>query len=562
MKARAAQIIWCEVCGDGLSRRWNCSSEGMVADTMRISLLCFLCLWAVAVPAADTEGPFSFVEPTVRISPGSQDGSAEITLRSSVKQTTSPSLTDVELPRPLTATVSFELVNNINPQPNTWRYKVRILGLVPANASQQRYALVIYGANKQTIRYVVTNTAANFSWSISKIPEPWVASAWLPASACNEFTVTPKDSVATNVVLGASTLVEQSTKKGMSVGKLRLCKLGDTCESGQPVTLEANVPSHLQICTTEGFHGNFHGAITLASAQKPDGDTMLQSASFSSFLAKCCGVALICVGIYFAWWSKVWARARLERDQALMPAVLMRSQLAANKEILGHLRPIYRAAAAQNVGKAIQDLLDELSDSNLDHHQFLPPKFPNPNGYTVDAAGYKAFLEARNARNLLLSFLVKEGIARAEAEDNGTLTTVQQALVETAIKNIGSISTKVPQPNLDQAFQLVQPILTKLHNDLFPGPAAAPPFNPPARPASEFETLQLQIQDISKGIWLLYGVLTALSGLAVLVLNNPGFGVPLDFILAFFWGFGLPTAVGALAPGSAASALNISIAKG
>jgi hypothetical protein len=31
---------------------------------------------------------------------------------------------------------------------------------------------------------------------------------------------------------------------------------------------------------------------------------------------------------------------------------------------------------------------------------------------------------------------------------------------------------------------------------------------------------------------VLYGFLTALSGLAVLVLNNPGYGVPLDYIFA------------------------------
>jgi hypothetical protein len=207
--------------------------------------------------------------------------------------------------------------------------------------------------------------------------------------------------------------------------------------------------------------------------------------------------------------------------------------------------------------------MDELSDSVLDRRLFLPPKFPSPNGYTVDAAGYKAYLEQRNPRVLLFSVLVKEGIVPAEAEDNGTLTAAQQGDVVTAIENISALSANVPLPNPDQAFQLLQPILTNLHNTLFPPPAPAPGATAliATPPAGEFETLQLQIQSISKGIWLLYGVLTALSGLAVVILNNSGFGVPLDFIFAFFWGFGLPTTVGALAPGSAASALNISVAK-
>jgi hypothetical protein len=501
----------------------------------------------------------------VRIPVGSQDGTAEITLRASTTQKSTPLVTDAILPHPPAATIIFELISEANPQPNVWRYKVRVSGLLPANTSQQRYAVVSYGDSKQIIPYVVTNAAANFSWSISKLPEPWVASGLLPASTCNEFTVIPKDSPATSVALGASTFVEQSTKEAIGLGKLKLCLANDAngCPPPQPINLAANVPTHLKICTTEGFHGNFHGVITLASMQKPDGDTILQSASFSTFLAKCAGLLILCVGICLAWWSKVWARARLERDQSLMPAILMRSQVAALQEALAGLRPMYQSAPA-NLNKAIQDLLDQLTESALDGHQFLPPTFPSPYGYTVDAAGYKAYLEARNAKVLLFSLLVKEGIVRAEAEDNGSLTAAQQALVQTAIKNIDAMIKQVSLPSPDQALQLIQPILMGLHNTLFPPPPGAPvpAVVPATAPTSEFETLRLQVESISKGVWLVYGVLTALSGLAVLVLNNPGFGIPLDFIFAFFWGFGLPTTVAALAPGSAASALNISVAKG
>lgn len=525
--------------------------------------VCFLC--ASTLPAADTTGPFSFVDPTVRIPAGSQDGTAEITLKSSKEQTTPPVLKDSDLPHPPAATMNFELVKEEKPQANVWRYQVRVSGLFPANTNQQHYAMVYEDSKAtQTIPYLVTNTAPTFSWSISKLPEPWVASSWLPESVCTDFTVTPKDYPATNVVLGASTLIEQSTKEGISVGELQLCRIDDAnaCNPGQPMNLTANVPSHLRICTTKGFRGNFHGLVTLASAQKPDGDTVLQSASFSSFLAKCAGVLLLCIGIYLAWWSKVWARARLERDQASIPAIVMRAQLAALQGILSQLPPRYLPHSS-TLSRGIQDLLDELSDSVLDRHQFLPPKFPSPNGYTVDAAGYKAYLEQRNPRVLLFSVLVKAGIVPAEAEDNGTLTAAQQGHVVTVIQNISALSANVPLPSPDQAFQLLQPILTTLHNTLFPPPAPALGATAviATPPLGEFETLQLQIQSISKGIWLLYGVLTALSGLAVVILNNPGFGVPLDFIFAFFWGFGLPTTVGALAPGSAASALNISVAK-
>jgi hypothetical protein len=530
----------------------------------RIHLLCLFSAWSLAL-AADTTAPFSFADPTVRIPVGSQDGSGEITLRASTAQKTAPLVTDADLPHPPAATIGFELISEANPQPNAWRYKVRVSGLVPANTSQQHYALVSYGDNKQTIPYVVTNAAPNFSWSISKLPEPWVASGWLPAPTCNEFTVVPKDSPATSVTLGSSTLVEQSTKEAIGVGKLKLCLADDAngCQPTQPINLAANVPTRLKFCTTEGFHGNFHGVVTLTSMQKPDGDTILQSASFSTFLAKCTGLFVLCMGICLAWWSKVWARARLERDQALMPAILMRSQVAALQQTLAALRPIYRPTPA-NLNKAIQDVLDELTDSALDGRHFLPPPFASPYGYAVDAAAYKAYLEARNSKVLLFSVLVKQGIVRAEAEDNGSLTAAQRELVQTAIKKIDAISNQVPQPNPDQAFQSMQTILVGLHSTLFPAPAGEPlaVVAPTIGPTNEFETLRLQVESISKGVWLVYGVLTALSGFAVLVLNNSGFGTPVDFIFAFFWGFGLPTTIGALAPGSGGSALNISVAKG
>jgi hypothetical protein len=77
-----------------------------------------------------------------------------------------------------------------------------------------------------------------------------------------------------------------------------------------------------------------------------------------------------------------------------------------------------------------------------------------------------------------------------------------------AIKDIDSISANTPQPSPDQAFQLIQPILTNLHYALFP-PLVAAPTGLPAAPTSlarEAETLQLQIESISSGIWLIYGV--------------------------------------------------------
>ena len=503
-------------------------------------------------------GPFSFAEPTIRLAPGLPDGTSEIILKSSTQQSAAPTIQDVDLPRPLAARVTFEQIPDSNAPPNTWRYKAIVYGLAPAS-SQQHYATVT-GVDKkpQTLLYTVTNQpAGSFSWTVSKLPDPWVSS---DDGACTAFTVTAKDASATNVTV-SSTLVEQSTKKAITLDSLRLCSSGKKCEATEPITLQANVPTPLQLCTTQAFHGNFHGSVVLAAREKPDGDIILQNAQFSSFLAKLGGFVLIFIGVVFAFVVKVWARAKLERDQALVPVTRMRAQLNMLAATLSQLDPeVYREVPTK-LNAAIQSLLGELSDNVLDSEKFLPPRFANPFGFTVNAEGFKAYLEARNPRIKQLSVLVNEGVVPAVKEDNGTPAETQAAVTK-ALENIDALVKTTP--DADQALLEVQRILDTLHLTLFPPPPniIQPQVAPgAAATTSSFEALQLEIQSISKAVWVLYGILTTVSGFAFLILNNPGYGVPLDYIFAFFWGFGLPMTVQSLTPGSVASALNISIAK-
>jgi hypothetical protein len=501
-------------------------------------------------------GPFSFSDPTVRLPAGVQDGTTEIILRSSTEQAAAPTLTDVELPRPLAAKVTFEVTPDKTPA-TTWRYRAIVQGLTLAT-TQQHYALVTYAGNKtQHLLYTVTNQPAGaFSWSISKLPDPWVSSKGLTDEdvTCTAFTVTTKDAPATNVTVSSS-LVEQTTKNAITLDSLRLCASGSKCDGTQPINVQANVPTPLQLCTTKTFHGSFRGTVVLASREKPEGETILQAAQFSSLVAKLIGFLLILLGVFLGFAARVWARARLERDQALVPVTLMRTQLTALKEALAKLKPAYRDAPS-NIHTEIKTLLDDLSDNKLDSQRFLPPSFPGPFGFTVDAAGFKTYLEARNTRVQRLSMLVNEGVVPAANEDNGTLTAAQEALVVTAIKNIDAMVNTTPAPSADQ----VRGIVTNLHSDLT---GVAQPLGAfvPTPVSRSFEVLQLEIQRISKAIWVLYGILTALSGLVVLILNNPGYGLPVDYIFAIFWGFGLPTMITSLTSGSAATALNISIAK-
>jgi hypothetical protein len=527
----------------------------LVAAAVLLLVLC-VSLFGQATPPA---GPFSFADPTVRLPAGAQEGMGEIILRSSTPQSAPPTLTDLDLPRPLAAAVTFKLIEDSKAPPNTWYYRAIVSGL-PPTASQQHYAVITSADKKQqSLLYTLTNQpAGTFSWTVNKPPDPWVGSD--ADGSCTAFTVTTKDAPATDVKV-FSTLVEQTTKQAITLDALRLCQVGSNCDGTQPVTLVANVPTALQLCTTRGFHGKYDGSVVLTSRQKPEGDVVLQHAQFSSGGAKVFGFVLILLGVIIAFVAKVWARTVLERDQALMPVTLMRSQLKALQQTLAQFKPEEYRKDPTNLPVAIKTLLDELDDKVLDSRHFLPPRVPNPFGFTVDAAGLKAYLETRNPRLQVLSILVNDGVVQAAKEDNGSLSTAQKAEVTAAIKKIDKIIITPPVPGPDQALQQVREIVADLHDVLFPPPQGARLAVARQSANLSFEALQLEIATISKSIWVVYGILTALTGLAFLILSNPGYGVPTDYLLAFFWGFGLPTAVQSLVPSSAATALNISVAR-
>ncbi len=520
----------------------------------------------ISVPrlsAADPE-TFSFANPTVRIPVAARDGSDEIVLRTSVPQKSVPEIKDDQLTTPAGASVIFERINDGSDSANSWRYKVTVRGLSPGNIVQQHYAVI----GTQLLPYVVTNQpVGSFAWSIQKPPDPWVGTSWFPFSSagpCIGFTVTPKDSPATGVSIAGSTLVEQTTKVAIPVTVLRLCRGEDNdCaqqeSTRRPIDLPANTPSALKICSAEPHHGNFHGTVVLASLQKPDGDTILQSASFSTTFTKWVGFVLIALGVVLAWFVKVYLRGRLDRDQALRPVTYMRSQVLRMQQTLAGLRAPYKPTPT-NLNAALTALLNELSTPVLDLANLLPPRIPNPMGAVFDPAALKSYLEVRNPRVQLLSILIDEGVVRAEAEDNGGAH-APVAAINAAITQIDNMWLAVPQPALDAALQQVRHIVATLHAGILGLAAVPPPIGPIPPLHGEFDVLQLEIGNISIIIWAVYALLTALSGVAVLVLNNPGFGIPLDLIFAFFWGFGVPTAIQSLTPTSAATALNISIAK-
>jgi hypothetical protein len=409
------------------------------------------------------------------------------------------------------------------------------------------------------------DATAGVSWNLTKLTDPWVISGWLPSGGqrCQQITIIPKASV-TGVNIAYSTLAELSTKKPLPANAFRLCKpggdcekpgggcgkAGENCEQGVKKLAE---PSKLNICIADSFttHGSFKGTVMLASAEKPDGELILQNVFISSFLVKVLGLVLISLGVWAAWFTKVFARGRLDRDVALGPVLVLRSRILDLRQQVNHATAAL-GARAPNTAAAIQYLDQQLSDTGLDALHLLPPRTPNPFAQSPNPADLKTYLEDLLTPILLDTVLV-HGIVRASLLN--TVANHAQALI--AVGGIDAIAARTPATAPEQASSEVNIFL----QPLVPAVAMALGGGPIPVQKQTTEAIQLQIERISGVVWFAWGALTVATGLAALVLSNPGFGTPIDLLYCFFWGFALPAVGQQLTPGSAATVLGINIPK-
>jgi hypothetical protein len=89
----------------------------------------------------------------------------------------------------------------------------------------------------------------------------------------------------------------------------------------------------------------------------------------------------------------------------------------------------------------------------------------------------------------------------------------------------------------------VKKVINQYRVDITPPNVTAEPPAPVDITQAGTQNISWQIGQIYARGWWIWGVLTFIGGVAVLILNNPGFGTVLDLIFSFFWGFGLPTTI-------------------
>jgi len=475
-----------------------------------------------------------------------------------------PQLKDETKPPP-PGTVTFSFLKSESPgdAARLWYFTATIDGL-PASQTQKRMARFRFESINETAEYALSNqpTAAS-NWTVLPPPDPWVMTSWWPRIQCVAVGIIPGDAPATSLRLQQSALVEQSTKKLLGLGHLKLCRdsAGVDCGNGT-----FDLPPHyagppLYFCVDEDFHGhgNYRGAVSLSALEKPETQAVTLDVYSSSLGAKALGFFLILVGVVAAWVTKVFASNRLTRDQELLPATMLRGRLEALQSDLAHL-PATLQGQTPDIDHDITGLLQDLTTENLSAHNFIHPATPNPFAAPIDSSGFKSFLAERDTKVNLLTVLVEEGVKPA----------VQMALrparptdddIAVALGRINALWGQNPLPSEAQArATITQQILPDLARTVVVASGVAQPAATLARPVS-FDQLRVEVTDLNLLVWGVAASLTALVGLVVLILNNPGFGIPVDYIYCVFWGFGIPTAVQQLTANSAFNALGISVAK-
>ena len=447
-----------------------------------------------------------------------------------------------------------------------WLWTAHIEGL-PANSHQKRSARLSFGKVEQYVEYNVTNLSpAAFTWSVTAPGVPWLVWFGYPGTQLATTVVaTTGDYPASNLRLAQSTLRDGLGTSQIALEDLELCE-SVTGKSGNfSVSARSNRTFYVRLKEKEGQwfgqNGKYTGTLSFAVNERPELQTVNVTLHASSFVSKIAGAVLIAFGIWVAWWAGVWARARALRLEALKPVAALQESISSLRGELEKIQEEICRDIPGDRGKSIQAQLDEIDKSlapeALDARDFLPQATPKPwQGSTDASAKLKEYLTRQGDWVAGLAVLVGEGMKKVvvEWEDAN-----QREAILTALQTLNEKSNSVTDRAKGE--EVVRTVLaqynTKLKRSFDPsGPRA---FAPPTMRHLNWEIAQLY----TKG-WLIWGILTWLAGLAVLILPNPGFGTLLDLVFCAFWGFGLPAGIDKLqqlGPGGIATTIGVTLPK-
>lgn len=441
----------------------------------------------------------------------------------------------------------------------SWVLPFTVKGL-PAGADQTRYLGFKLGGLDRTLAWRLTSPVAPVStWALKPVP-------------AGERAIRPDDGVPIGITIaGAQTvrgvrlgpveLVEQGSRRTVSSGRLALCETMAPCDS-KPLELNGNelhtlwlVPLKSAGQAVESLPpGKYVGNLTIASSDKPGGETVALTVQVSSPGWQLLGVLVIFIGVVLAWLSTTYLRYRINRNQMLLPALAW-SQTAAR--LRAQLTALGLPADLSGVAGRLAQIEDALGDAALERNQ-LPPAVPLPGSTAISSTAldsYRKYLEGVGAWVTAVQIIIEHGLQPLQARRAG-LALKSKAHVEAldrTLQSVDGLARSATPPVADPVAQNVAQQLAELDATLarLDAPLAMASVRAAdvggagaaaQRPRPTVEQLRLQIASESFAAWGFILATTLMAGSYMLVFKNPGFGTPLDLLEALLWGLGLPAA--------------------
>jgi hypothetical protein len=441
---------------------------------------------------------------------------------------------------------------------------------LPAGSTQTRYLSFRLGAAQWALPYQVASPAApTISWSLKPIPAGNrrldAGQEGIPISIA-----VSAGAHLTGVRLMALDLIDQATRESLAKKAWRLCRTADDCKpevsslmgGAHPLWVVPNVGDTIP-------PGKYEGMLTIASDDKPAGESINLTLNISSPLSRWLGFGVILAGIGIGFYVTTFLRRRVDRAQLLLgPAVL--------RQALDRLSTMLHSDGVANVpfiDRAIASLMTALSEEALEKNG-LPPRVPIPWPASLD--GYRQYIARKQALFDALQAIVNLGVfplltARHDEEArDGPLDGDDATAFQTSMDSIDALAKFDASPAdtptvLEAAKAAIDGFKAKIETSRGP-PATRMSFKEGGapsermRPTQSPEKLRIQITEGSLQAWFILAILTALTGAQALILSNPGFGSNVDLLGCLLWGVGLPagSAIASASAGTVSTALNIS----
>jgi hypothetical protein len=363
---------------------------------------------------------------------------------------------------------------------------------------------------------------------------------------------------ATNLRILQSTLQEATTGAQLPPSRLRLC-LSGRCDG--PINLDRRTAARVELVVDPAFRhkGTFTGSVFLASNENLTGFAPVELTVLSTTRrARAAGIALLLAGILVGVLVTVVLRHRALRLQALLPAKRLQGLIdRLEREVKAAVQPA-DAPFRQTLAR-LEALRVELSSDNLEGLGYVPGRLAAAVPATDRAGEYGELLKRIAGEVGAVEVVLVRGIrpvmelwtahpghdalkkALGELDCTGAHSATREAAQEAAEKIRAAAESAVGAARRAESLAGAEAVtLPVVHQ------------------------VQVAFQRTNAAIWVLWALVTWVTGIVALVATNYAFGAGLDYYKCFLWGIGVQVAgnqLQQLTPASVATAFGISTQK-